>query len=268
LVDLFRLAVGADLSVHQVVDVVEPHAPEVFASTLAEVRRRVALGQRFGDALDAFDELGEPVRPLVASLRAAAFDGVALGPALERVAADARLQRRRWAEINARLLHNWAAGVHGGRPKGTKKETQGKPKGSPIETDRVDRVEKIEKREGIERCAQHAFSSISEIVKAIKTCRPELKRLNEMSVENIVKDCPEHLRAKTFAEFVSSVADMLTCPNDPIGLLRGYVKKATESIGTGEHHGTDNRTRPATNETRRRNPDGEYPEPVRPPPLI
>jgi pilus assembly protein TadC len=104
LVDLFRLAVGADLSVHQVVDVVEPHAPEVFASALAEVRRRVALGQRFGDALDVFDELGEPVRPLVASLRAAAFDGVALGPALERVAADARLQRRRWAEINARKL--------------------------------------------------------------------------------------------------------------------------------------------------------------------
>jgi hypothetical protein len=52
-----------------------------------------------------------------------------------------------WAEINARLLHNWAAGVHGGRPKGTKKETQGKPKGSPIETDRVDREEKIEKTE-------------------------------------------------------------------------------------------------------------------------
>jgi len=93
LVDLFRLAVGAGRSVHQVVDVVEPYAPEVFASTLTEVRRRVALGQRFGDALDAFDELGEPVRPLVASLRAAAFDGVALGPALERVAVDARLQR-------------------------------------------------------------------------------------------------------------------------------------------------------------------------------
>ncbi len=84
LVDLFRLAVGAGLSVHQVVDVVEPHSPEVFASTLAEVRRRVALGQRFGDALDAFDELGEPVRPLVATLRSAAFDGVALGPALEQ----------------------------------------------------------------------------------------------------------------------------------------------------------------------------------------
>jgi len=104
LVDLFRLAVGAGLSVHQVVAVVEPHAPAVFASTLAEVRRRVSLGQRLGDALDAFDELGEPARPLVSALRAAAFDGVALGPALERIATDARLQRRRWAEITARKL--------------------------------------------------------------------------------------------------------------------------------------------------------------------
>ena len=104
LVDLFRLAVGAGLSVHQVVDLVEPRAPAVFAPTLAEVRRRVSLGQRLGDALDVLDDLGETVRPLAAVLRSAAFDGIALGPALDRVAADARLQRRRWAEITARQL--------------------------------------------------------------------------------------------------------------------------------------------------------------------
>lgn len=104
LVDLFRLAVGAGLSVHQILDVVLPRSPEVFAPTLTEVRRRVALGQRLGDALDAFDELGESARPLAMALRSAAFDGVPLGPALERVAADARMQRRRWAEINARRL--------------------------------------------------------------------------------------------------------------------------------------------------------------------
>ena len=104
LVDLFRLAVGAGFSVHQLVDVVESRAPDVFVPTLVEVRRRVSLGQRLGDALDVFDELGESVRPLAAALRSAAFDGVALGPALERVATDARLQRRRWAEANARRL--------------------------------------------------------------------------------------------------------------------------------------------------------------------
>jgi tight adherence protein C len=104
LVDLFRLAVGAGLSIHQVIAVVVPHAPAVSVPALHEVQRRVALGVRLGDALDALDELGEPIRPLVAALRAAAFDGVALVPALDRAAADARLQRRRSAEISARRL--------------------------------------------------------------------------------------------------------------------------------------------------------------------
>lgn len=104
LVDLLRLAVAAGLSVHQVLDVVRPRAPEPFVAPLTEVRRRVALGARLGDALDALDRLGDPARPLVSALRAAAFDGVSLAPALERVATDARLQRRRAAEISARRL--------------------------------------------------------------------------------------------------------------------------------------------------------------------
>lgn len=104
LVDLLRLAVAAGLSVHQVLDVVVTRAPTPFPESLTEVRRRVGLGERLGDALDALDGLGEPVRPLVAALRGAAFDGVPLGPSLERVAADARLQRRRSAEIAARRL--------------------------------------------------------------------------------------------------------------------------------------------------------------------
>lgn len=104
LVDLLRLAVAAGLSVHQLLAVVAERAPTPFRSSLAEVRRRVALGERLGDALDALEPLGEPIRPLVAAMRSAAFDGVPLGSALERVAADARLQRRRTAEIAARRL--------------------------------------------------------------------------------------------------------------------------------------------------------------------
>lgn len=104
LVDLLRLAVAAGLSVHQVVELVLDRAPEPFIQPLLEVQRRVRLGVRLGDALDALEPLGEPVRPLVAALRSAAFDGVPLAPALERVAFDARLQRRRAAETAARRL--------------------------------------------------------------------------------------------------------------------------------------------------------------------
>lgn len=104
LVDLLRLAVAAGRSVHQVLDTVLPLAPGPFVEPLVEVRRRVGLGERLGEALDSLEVLGEPARPLVSALRSAAFDGVPLSSALERVAADARLQRRRAAEIAARRL--------------------------------------------------------------------------------------------------------------------------------------------------------------------
>jgi len=103
-VDLFRVAVGAGLSVHQAVDVVAVRAPDPVGATLREARRRVSLGVRLGDALDALDELGDPAAPLAAGLRGAARYGTPLGPSLERVGADARVLRRRRAEEDARRL--------------------------------------------------------------------------------------------------------------------------------------------------------------------
>jgi tight adherence protein C len=103
-VDLFRLAVGAGLSVHQAVDAVALHAPPPVDASLAETRRRVEMGARLGDAFDALDELGDPALPLAAALRGAARYGSPLGAALERVSADARVLRRRRAEEDARRL--------------------------------------------------------------------------------------------------------------------------------------------------------------------
>lgn len=103
-VDLFRLAVGAGLSVHQAVDAVAHHAPAPVGATLAEARRRVELGERLGDALDVLDDLGDPALALAAALRGAARYGSPLGAGLERVAADARVLRRRRAEEDARRL--------------------------------------------------------------------------------------------------------------------------------------------------------------------
>jgi hypothetical protein len=103
-VDLFRLAVGAGLSVHQAVDAVARHAPAPVDAALAEARRRVELGERLGDALEVLDDLGDPALALNAALRGAARYGSPLGAALERVAADARVLRRRRAEEDARRL--------------------------------------------------------------------------------------------------------------------------------------------------------------------
>jgi tight adherence protein C len=104
LTELFRLAVGAGLTVHQAVAAVRVRAPADCAGALAEVAARVALGHRLADALDRLGSGDEAFRPLAAALASAERYGVALGPTLDRLADDARLQRRRRAEEVARRL--------------------------------------------------------------------------------------------------------------------------------------------------------------------
>jgi tight adherence protein C len=103
-VDLFRLAAGAGMSVHQAVAVVAERAPAPVGPVLRAAARRAGMGERLGDALDALDVLGDPVRPLRAALTSAARYGSPLGPTLERVGEDARMLRRREAEERARRL--------------------------------------------------------------------------------------------------------------------------------------------------------------------
>ncbi len=104
LVELFRLAVGAGLTVHLAVEAVAPRAHGVTGEALARVPARVAVGERLADSLAAVADCGDGVRPLVAALVASERYGVALGPSLERVAFEARLSRRRSAEEAARRL--------------------------------------------------------------------------------------------------------------------------------------------------------------------
>ncbi len=89
---------------HQAVDEVAHRIDAPLGDALVEVRRRVTVGVRLGDALDALDPLGDPLLPLAGALRSAARYGTPLGDALERVATDARLVRRRRAEEQARRL--------------------------------------------------------------------------------------------------------------------------------------------------------------------
>jgi tight adherence protein C len=104
LVELFRLAIGAGLTVHQAVDAVVGRARGEGATALAEVASRVAVGHRLADALDDFGAVDEALRPLASALASAERYGVALGPSLDRLADDSRVQRRRRAEEVARRL--------------------------------------------------------------------------------------------------------------------------------------------------------------------
>jgi tight adherence protein C len=104
-VDLLSLAVSAGLTVPLAVGVVAERGSGRVATELARARRSSAVGTPLADALDAIPaRLGEPVRPITRILAGSIRDGTAIGPALERVAGEVRVERRRGAEERARKV--------------------------------------------------------------------------------------------------------------------------------------------------------------------
>jgi Flp pilus assembly protein TadB len=104
-IDLFVLALGAGLNLRLALTAVARRAPSAWAPALADVVDQVERGMRAGDALDALPQvLGESARPLVRVLAGAERYGTPLLPALDRLALDARLDRRRRAEEAARRV--------------------------------------------------------------------------------------------------------------------------------------------------------------------
>jgi tight adherence protein C len=105
LVDMFRVAAGAGLTVHHAIDAVREVSNGPVTSALASVHRRVVYGERLTDALpELVSALGEPVRPLQSALLSAERDGAPLRVPLERAAGVARDVRRRRAEESARRV--------------------------------------------------------------------------------------------------------------------------------------------------------------------
>lgn len=104
-VELVVLAVRAGYLPAAAIAVSVAHAPPTFAPALAEVAARVDSGERFADALSSLPRLlGPVVGPLADSLAAADRYGLPLAPVLDRLASEARQQRRRQAEALARQL--------------------------------------------------------------------------------------------------------------------------------------------------------------------
>lgn len=104
-IDLFVLALGAGLNLRLALEAVATRAPSQWAPALVSVVERVERGAPVGDALDALPGLlGEPARAVVRVLAGADRYGTPLLPALDRLAVDARLDRRRRAEEAARRV--------------------------------------------------------------------------------------------------------------------------------------------------------------------
>lgn len=104
-VDLFVLAVGAGLTVRLAVAAVADRAEGGLGAGLARATGRAAQGEPLADALGRLpNELGPALRPLVGALVATERYGTPLLPDLQRLAVEARLLRRRRAEVAARRL--------------------------------------------------------------------------------------------------------------------------------------------------------------------
>jgi tight adherence protein C len=103
-VDLFALAVAAGLTVPLALAAVARRAAGPLGDGLRRAAGEVALGRRTADALDDLAADVEPARPLTSALAASERYGIALGPSLERLAAEVRAQRRRRSEEAARRV--------------------------------------------------------------------------------------------------------------------------------------------------------------------
>ena len=103
--DLLVLSIRAGYLPSQAVVEIAPFLSPELAPAFGAVDRAVRDGRRFADALaELTDRLGPVAQPLVDSLSSADRYGLPLAPVLERLAFDARQQRRRDTEAMAREL--------------------------------------------------------------------------------------------------------------------------------------------------------------------
>lgn len=104
-VELIVLAVRAGHLPHAAIRESLARLPPAVRPAFARVIARCDGGERFADALGALPSmLGPLAGPLADTLAAADRYGLPLAPVLERLATEARLQRRRQADALARQL--------------------------------------------------------------------------------------------------------------------------------------------------------------------
>jgi len=104
-IDLFALAIGSGLNLRLAVVAVASRAPPSWVDPLKAVVARIERGIGVADAVDQLPAMtGEHVHPLVSALVSSDRYGTPLLPSLDRLAGEARLDRRRHAEEAARRV--------------------------------------------------------------------------------------------------------------------------------------------------------------------
>lgn len=104
-IDLVRLGLASGGSTLVALRAVAARPSGPVTEALAAALARVGVGHRMADALEDLPaQLGEAIRPLVRALVSSERYGVELGPTLDRLADEARDDRRRRAQARARRV--------------------------------------------------------------------------------------------------------------------------------------------------------------------
>jgi tight adherence protein C len=108
-VDLLVLTITSGCSTAQSIAILADIVPEAIRPAVAHVAHGTDVGKRFADAIAGLqteppDGLGSIAQPLADALALADRYGTPLAPVLDRLADEARSQRRRNAEAAARQL--------------------------------------------------------------------------------------------------------------------------------------------------------------------
>jgi tight adherence protein C len=104
-IDLFALAAGSGLNLRLALSAVASRSPPAWVEALRDAEAGVDRGIGVADALDRLPgAVGDHAHPLVSVLVSSERYGTALLPALERLAVEARFDRRRRAEEAARRV--------------------------------------------------------------------------------------------------------------------------------------------------------------------
>ena len=104
-IDLFSLAAGSGLNLRLALAAVASRSPPAWVAPLRAADTGVERGMAVADVLDRLPGVvGDHAHPLVSVLVSSERYGTALLPALERLAVEARFDRRRRAEEAARRV--------------------------------------------------------------------------------------------------------------------------------------------------------------------
>ncbi len=103
-IDILAVAIGAGLTPYLGVGATAPWVPSAISHRFTTVTARVNAGSRFSEALDHVAYATPALRPLADALLASERLGAPVGPALERLAVEARADARREAETRARRV--------------------------------------------------------------------------------------------------------------------------------------------------------------------